>query len=135
MEKLMVKYEGNLRSSLVHLRSNSEIKTDAPIDNNGQGSHFSPTDLLAASLASCMLTIIGIAAEKSRFSIDSSTAEVEKHMQSNPRKVEEIIIRMHIKGQDYDQRQKRIIENAAKNCPVALTLGENVKQTITFTYG
>lgn len=134
MEKLNIKYEGNLRNTIVHVRSNSEIITDAPVDNNGKGSYFSPTDLLAASLASCILTIIGIAAEKNGFSINGSTADIEKHMQSNPRKVEEIAVNLQLRGQEFDEKQRQIIERAAKNCPVALTLGENVKQRISFTY-
>lgn len=134
MEKLKVKYEGQLRNSLFHLRSNSEIKTDAPIDNNGKGSFFSPTDLLAASLASCMLTVVGIAAQKNGFSIDNSTADVEKHMESNPRKVGEVKIRLCFIGHKYDEKQKDIIERTARNCPVALSLSENLKQTIEFIY-
>ena len=134
MEKLNIKYEGNLRNTIVHVRSNSEIITDAPVDNNGKGSYFSPTDLLAASLASCILTIIGIAAEKNGFSINGSTADIEKHMQSNPRKVEEIAVNLQLRSQEFDEKQRQIIERAAKNCPVALTLGENVKQRISFTY-
>lgn len=134
MEKLTVNYEGKLRTNLLHHRSNSIINTDAPIDNNGRGSFFSPTDLLAASLASCMLTVVGIAAEKNGFSIDKSTAEVEKHMQSNPRKIEEIKIKLRLNAQKYNEKEKRIIEKAAINCPVALSLSKNLKQTIEFIY-
>lgn len=134
MEKLRANYEGRLRTNLLHLRSNSKINTDAPIDNNGQGNFFSPTDLLAASLASCMLTVVGIAAEKSGFSIDNSTAEIEKHMQSNPRKVQELKIKLHFTAQEYTEKEKSIIEITAKNCPVALSLSKDIRQTIDFIY-
>lgn len=134
MEKLKVYYEGNLRNRLIHLRSGSEIKTDAPIDNNGKGEFFSPTDLLAASLASCMLTVVGIAAEKNGFQIHNATIEVGKHMHSNPRKVEEIELAVHFTGQEYSEKQKKLIERTALNCPVALSLSENLKQTVQFIY-
>ena len=120
MTKMRTQYLGNLRTEIEHIQSGNKIITDAPLDNNGKGEFFSPTDMFSSSLGSCMLTIIGIAANTHGFSIDGTTLEIEKVMAANPRRVAEIKIDVHFpKGANYTDKQKRIIEAAAKTCPVA----------------
>lgn len=116
-------YNGDLRTQMTHLQSGSIVETDAPTDNNGKGERFSPTDLVATALASCMLTIVGIAARTHGFSIDGTRCEVEKIMAANPRRIGQINIHMHFpSGQLYDEKTKNIIERAARTCPVIESL-------------
>lgn len=129
-----VKYLGNLRTEAKHLRSGNKFITDAPIDNKGKGEAFSPTDLMATSLATCMLTIMGITSNHNDIPLQSANVDVEKIMGSNPRKVD--VIRLHFEvetpGISADEQQK--LEKAARNCPVALSLREDLKQEVTFNF-
>ena len=135
MTKMRTQYLGNLRTEIEHIQSGNKIITDAPLDNNGKGEFFSPTDMFSSSLGSCMLTIIGIAANTHGFSIDGTTLEIEKEMAANPRRVAEIKIDVHFpKGANYTDKQKRIIEAAAKTCPVANSLHPDVIKNITYIY-
>ena len=129
-----VKYIGELRTEAHHLFSGVKILTDAPLDNQGKAEYFSPTDLAATSLASCMLTIIGIAARTHGFSIDGTTASVTKVMYSNPRRIGEIHIDYRFPAMGYSPKQKAIIENAGRTCPVALSLHPDIRQVIGFHY-
>lgn len=124
-------YTGNLRTEMVHLQSNSLVETDAPIDNNGKGERFSPTDLVASALGSCMLTIMAMSAESRQISIIGTICEITKIMHTDPRRIGEIIVKMHIKGKKtYSDKEKIILEKAALTCPVYLSLHEDVKKTI-----
>src|SRR5690606_2758605 len=116
-----VTYTGDLRTKSVHLQSGNEIITDAPTDNNGKGEAFSPTDMVANSLATCMFTIMGIKANQMNISIEGSIASVTKIMQSEPRMISKIIIvfDMNISA---DEKTKTILERAALTCPVYLSL-------------
>ena len=127
-------YTGELSTEATHLRSSSTITTDAPIDNNGLGRTFSPTDLLATSLASCMLTIMGIRAQESDLDISGTKAMVTKIMQSNPRRVGEIQVEFDVVDRGLTSVQKEVLEKAAKSCPVAISLSDSLKQTVTFKY-
>ncbi len=128
-------YNGNLRTTATHLASGEIIITDAPIDNQGKGEAFSPTDLVATALASCMITIIGIAAKSHNFSIDGTTAEVTKVMESYPRRISEIIITLNFpKEKNYSQKEKKIIEVSAYTCPVFHSLHQDLKKKISFNY-
>ncbi|WP_113637415.1 OsmC family protein [Nubsella zeaxanthinifaciens] len=129
-----ITYQGSLRTVSVHLSSGNEIITDAPIDNQGKGEAFSPTDLLATSLGNCMLTIIGIAAKNYDFSIDGATAEVTKVMAQDPRRVSEIHVTLQFPANAYSEKQKAIIERSAKTCPVSYSLHPDIKQELTFLY-
>lgn len=129
-----ITYVGNLRTISTHLASSSQIITDAPVDNHGKGEAFSPTDLMSNALGCCMLTIIGIAANAHSFSIDGTKVQIKKIMQANPRKVAEIKVDFKFPANAYTQKQKAIIENAAKTCPVALSLHPELIQTISFSY-
>ena len=126
-------YSGDLRCESEHLQSGTIIYTDAPTDNHGKGEAFSPTDLCATSLAQCMLTTIAILGKDRGISIDGSYAEVQKNMNPKPRKIAEIVCDVHMKG-NFNEDQKRFIEETAYNCPVALSLSSDLKKTINFTY-
>lgn len=127
-------YEGNLRTRAKHLGSGSEIITDAPIDNQGKGEAFSPTDLLSASLGSCMLTIMGIAANTHGINMDQTRIRITKIMASNPRRVAEVQIEFDMPAKDYSDKEKTILEHAARTCPVALSLHPDLVQSITFNW-
>ena len=128
-----VEYKGELRTEAVHLKSGKTIITDAPIDNQGKGEAFSPTDLVATALGSCMITIMGIVAEREGITLDGTTAEVEKVMATDPRRIGEVKIKIKfIQKLNRDQRDK--LERAAKSCPVSGSLSENLKETVEFIY-
>ena len=127
-----VTYKGELRTSGEHLRSGESIITDAPTDNNGKGQAFSPTDLLATSLASCMLTIMGIRANSMNLSLEGASTEVEKFMASDPRRVNKIIVNIYMPKGDFSLSDKKVLEKAARTCPVALSLSSEIEQVISF---
>ena len=126
-----VTYQGDLRITAIHLQSNNEIITDAPIDNQGKGEAFSPTDLLATSLASCMLTIIGIKARDMDIDLVGTTAEVTKIMAADPRRVSEIHIIVTF-SRELDDRTQTIFFNTALTCPVANSIHPDITQNIVF---
>jgi uncharacterized OsmC-like protein len=134
MKTSKIVYNGNLRTTATHLKSNTQIITDAPTDNQGKGEAFSPTDLVATALGSCMLTIIGIKARDSDIDIEDTTIEITKIMSSAPRKISELIVEFYFKNKNYTLRQQKIIENSAKSCPVALSLAKDIKQTLIFNF-
>ena len=128
------KYLGDLRTSSVHLGSSSSLITDAPLDNNGKGEAFSPTDLLATSLATCMITVMGIAAKKSGLKIEGTECEVTKIMSASPRKVSEIVIKFNFSENSFSAEEKKMLEDAALSCPVALSLHPDLKKSVTFNF-
>jgi len=134
MKTAKIKYIGNLRTESVHLQSGNTVITDAPTDNNGKGEAFSPTDLLATSLGSCMLTLMGIIAQRHSLNMDGTTVEVTKIMESNPRRVGEIIVEFKLPQNNYTSKEKQLLENAAQTCPVAKSLSSELKQTVIFNY-
>lgn len=131
---ITTKYLGDLRTSSIHLKSGNSLITDAPVDNKGKGEAFSPTDLLAASLSSCMFTIMGIVANQHGLNIDGASSEVTKIMSANPRKISEIIIDFNFLKNNFDEKQKEILRNAALTCPVALSLHDDLKKTVNFNF-
>jgi uncharacterized OsmC-like protein len=134
MKTSHVKYTSDLRTEMTHLQSGTLVVTDAPVDNKGKGEMFSPTDLAATSLASCMLTIMGIAANEKGFSIDGTSADVTKVMYAEPRRIGEIHIDLHFPPNNYSAREKKIIEKIAYTCPVSQSLHPDLKQIITFNF-
>ena len=128
-----VNYLGDLRTSAIHIASAKNIITDAPIDNQGKGEAFSPTDTVATALASCLLTIMGIKARDLNIDIKNTTAEVCKVTESNPRRISEIQITVNF-TKSYDQRIKKILEKAALACPVSNSLHPDLKQNILFNW-
>jgi len=128
-----VSYLGNLRTACKHLKSGDTFITDAPTDNNGKGEAFSPTDILATSLASCAMTIIGIYCNKNDISFENCEARVIKLMGNNPRKVDQIIIEMKLSENNWDDSTLEKVIKAARTCPVELTLKNNVQIEYKFT--
>jgi uncharacterized OsmC-like protein len=128
-----VTYLGELRTSSIHLQSGSEIISDAPVDNNGKGEAFSPTDTVANALASCMMTVMGIKARDLNVNFAGSTAEVTKVMQADPRRINaiEIVFDMNLHT---DQKIKTILERTAMTCPVFLSLNPEIEKKISFNW-
>ena len=133
MTTSVVFYSGNLRTESQHLQSGETITTEAPTDNEGTGQAFSPTDLAATSLANCMMTVMGIVASRHNIDIDGTRANVEKFMGVNPRRIIEIKIDFHFPN-NYDTATKKLLEQAALNCPVAKSLSKSISQNIHFNY-
>ena len=119
-----------MRTTALHLQSNNQIITDAPTDNHGKGEAFSPTDLLATSLASCMLTIIGIKARDINVDLAGTTAEVTKVMTADPRRVSEIHVAITF-NQQLDEKTQKIFYNTALTCPVAKSIHPDIMQKVT----
>ena len=134
METAKTKYLGDLRTEILHVRLGSVITTDAPVDNKGKGENFSPTDMVASALGSCIFTIMGIAAMEHGFSIEGSTCKITKIMNDTPRKIGEIKIEFDFSGNSYTVKQKKILEYCVKTCPVALSLNESVIQNVTLLF-
>lgn len=133
MTTASVSYQGELRTAATHTASQKRIITDAPLDNQGKGEAFSPTDLVATALASCMMTIMGIKASDMGLELSGMQASVGKLMTASPRRIEKIIIEIHIPLK-LDQKTKTILEAAARTCPVAHSLHPDTMQAISFTY-
>ena len=127
-------YQGELRTEVTHLRSGNKIITDAPPDNNGKGEAFSPTDLACAALSSCMMTLMGILARREGIDLAGLRSEIVKVMDNNPRKIAEIKITFTHVNLVASDIQKEKLKHAALTCPVALSLSENIKQTVTFNF-
>lgn len=127
-------YLGGLRTEVKHLKSGNVIITDAPPDNNGRGEAFSPTDLTCASLNSCMMTLMGILAEREGIDLTGLTSEIVKIMAASPRKIAEVQISFTHTNLVATDIQKEKLRRAALTCPVALSLSEEVKQTVVFNF-
>jgi uncharacterized OsmC-like protein len=128
-----VTYLGDLRTSSIHLQSGSEIISDAPVDNNGKGEAFSPTDTVANALASCMMTIMGIKARDMDLDMTGSSASVSKIMNAEPRRIGAIEITFDMNATT-DQKNKTILERAAMTCPVFLSLNTEIEKRIVFNW-
>lgn len=129
-----VEYLGELRTKCTHLKSGTEILTDAPTDNKGRGEAFSPTDLVATAYASCIITIIGIYCNEHSVKFEKAHATVQKIMETNPRRIGKIVIAMDFRGNGWDEKTAEKAIRAGKACPVAKTLGENVAVEYSFEY-
>ena len=128
-----VTYLGELRTNAVHLASENSFITDAPLDNQGKGEAFSPTDIVSTALASCLLTIMGIKARDLGIDIAGTTAKVSKIMTSNPRRINEIKIAISI-SKSFDNKTQSQLEHAALKCPVANSLHPDLNQNISFNW-
>ena len=117
-----VTYNGNLRTTCVHVRSGSEYITDAPVDNNGKGEAFSPTDTVATGLANCMMTMMGIKARDLGVDLAGSTAEVTKYMAANPRRI------------SVSEKHRKILVHTANTCPVHYSLHPDIERSIEFNW-
>lgn len=127
-------YQGELRTNATHLKSGTQIFTDAPTDNHGKGEAFSPTDLVATALASCMLTIMGIEANALGINLVGSAINVTKKMGIGPRRINGIDLEITITGNALDSQTKQLLEQAALNCPVAKSIHPDIRLQVSFVY-
>lgn len=128
-----VTYNGDLRTACVHLNSNSSFVTDAPVDNNGLGQAFSPTDTVATGLASCMLTMMGIKANGLEVDLKGSTASVTKHMSPSPRRISKIEVELHL-PKKITEKERNILQHTADTCPVHYSLHPDIEKVITYNW-
>jgi uncharacterized OsmC-like protein len=129
-----VVYEGGLRCTLKHLYSGAEIITDAPLDNQGHAQSFSPTDLVATALGSCMMTVMGIKARDMNLDLKGTEIEITKVMAANPRRISEIHATLKFPKNNFTDKDKTVLENAARTCPVAQSLHPDIKQELKFVW-
>ncbi len=134
MPTIKSSYLGSLRTQATHVLSGNALLTDAPLDNNGKGEAFSPTDLVSAALGSCMVTIMGIVAEREGISLEGLSWEITKIMDSSPRKIKEIQVDFRWSGTPFTPEFGQKLKNAARTCPVALSLARALTQTINFDF-
>ena len=134
METSRVIYTGDLRTEATHVKSGQTFITDAPIDNQGKGEAFSPTDLLATSLGACAITVVGIAARTHGFNIDGTSIKITKIMASDPRRVGEVIVEMDFPDIKYSEKEKAIIQHTINTCPVNQSLNASLKQTFILNF-
>jgi putative redox protein len=127
-------YSGDLRTENIHVQSGNSVITDAPLDNRGKGEYFSPTDLLATALGSCIMTIMGIKARDHGIAIEGTEVEVTKIMASDPRRVAEVIVKFNFPERHFPEKDKKLIESVAGISPVPLSLHPDLKQTIIFNW-
>ncbi|TAE67943.1 MAG: OsmC family peroxiredoxin [Bacteroidetes bacterium] len=129
-------YTGDLRTQATHLKSGTQIITDAPTDNQGKGEAFSPSDLVATALGSCMMTIMGIYAQRENIDLKDTKINITKIMTSeSPRKIAEILVEIYFpKNLNLHEKHQISLKNAANSCPVALSLSADLKQTISFHF-
>ncbi len=129
-----IKYLGELRTEATHIQSDNVIYTDAPKDNHGKGEAFSPTDLVATALGSCMFSIIGIACKTHQIDgFEGTTVEITKIMAADPRRIIKIIAEINFVS-SFSDKEKKILEHAAKTCPVAKSLHPDIEQDVRFIY-
>ena len=132
--KIESSYFGGLRVSSTHVASNTEIITDAPVDNNGKGESFSPTDLVATALGTCMITVMGIYAEKNGILMPNVYSRTNKVMSSSPRKISKLKIQINFEGNELSDSEKQSLKKVALNCPVAKSLHTDLQQEIEFNF-
>ena len=128
------KYVGELRTESTHLKSSNVIITDAPTDNNGKGNAFSPTDLIASALCSCMTTVMGICANKNQFDLPNSTAHITKVMSSHPRRISKIIVEINFDKNNLSEQNIEKLIAVAEGCPVAQSLSSDLIQEVRFNF-
>lgn len=128
-----ITYQGELRTICIHLQSGTEILTDAPTDNHGKGEAFSPTDLVATALGSCMVSIMAIKSRDLDLELKDSTVEVTKIMQAEPRKIAKIVVSLNM-SVETTEKNKIILERSAMTCPVFLSLHPDIEKEVTFNW-
>jgi len=134
MDTALVTYLGELRTDALHVRSGQHFNTDAPVDNKGRGDAFSPTDLLATSLAACMITTMGIVANDKGIVLQGVKARVVKHMAAGPRRVQRVEVHLEMDGSTLGAAERELMEQTAHGCPVAVSLHPDLVQDIRFSY-
>ncbi len=128
-------YKGGLRTSAIHLQSNTEIETDAPSDNQGKGERFSPTDLMATALGTCMITTMAIKANSMNIVLDGTRVDVTKIMVSDPRRIGKLVAHIFFPADlNLDSKQKEILERSARTCPVERSLHPDIELDMAFNW-
>ena len=133
MSRANIVYQNNLRTEAEHIATGEKIITDAPVDNNGKGEAFSPTDLVATALGSCMITIMAISANKYDIDVTGTNASVKKIMGSDPRRISEISIDINM-NKNIEETDRKRLERAALACPVHKSLHPDLEKRIRFIY-
>lgn len=128
-----ITYNGELRTTCEHVRSGNTFMTDAPVDNNGLGQAFSPTDTVATGLGSCMITVMGMKAKSLDIDLTDTTVEITKHMASGPRRITKIEAKLNLPS-DVSEKHRKILENTANTCPVHYSLHPDIEKIITFSW-
>lgn len=135
MVEIQIQYQGQLRCQATHGPSKTQLVTDAPVDNMGKGESFSPTDLVATALGACMLTIMGIVAQRDNIDLSGTTVKVGKEMVTSPiRRIGKLTVEIHV-PHDISPEQQQKLQNAAHTCPVHKSLHPDVQTPITFRFG
>ncbi len=134
MVAIRIEYQGNLHCSATHGPSGAQLSTDAPLDNMGKGATFSPTDLVATALGTCIMTTMAIKAQSMGIDLAGSTVDVKKEMTSNPRRIGRLTTNVVI-PQQLGERERKVLEATANSCPVHKSLGAEVEMPITFHWG
>ena len=134
MTTATARYAGHLRTESTHVASGNTILTDAPLDNHGRGETFSPTDLVATALGSCMMTIMGIVAARDHINLEGTTWRTVKHMAADPRRIRQVDLEFQFPPLDLSDEQRQKLERTARTCPVALSLHPDVVQQVTFRW-
>ena len=130
-----ITYEGALRTRAVHGPSGTTLITDPPVDNQGKGESFSPSDLVATGLGTCMLTIMGILAERQGWDLRGARAKVKKHMVATPeRRIGKLEVEIHVPGH-FDEKQRTMLEKAGMSCPVHRSLHPEIEIPVRFVWG
>jgi uncharacterized OsmC-like protein len=127
-------YNGNLRTTATHLQSGNQIITDAPCDNQGKGEAFSPTDLVATALGSCMMTIMGIKARDNGIDMEGTTCSINKIMASDPRRIAKVEVTFTMPEKNYTDAEKNLLVEAAKGCPVCKSISEKSEVALSFNW-
>lgn len=127
-------YLGDLRTEITHVQSGNKVITDAPTDNNGKGEYISPTDMVAAALGSCMMTLMAIAARRLEIELKGTRIEIQKVMAAAPRRIAEIRLDFYFPC-EYSEKDRKILERAAETCPVGKSLHPDLKQVVNYHYG
>ena len=133
MHQIISEYKGDLRTKVKHLQSGNEIITDAPTDNHGKGEYFSPTDLIAGALGSCVLTIMAIVAERRKLDLKGTRTEITKVMGEHPRRIVEIKVQIYF-IKTFSPSEKKVLEKAAHTCPVHQSLSLDLEKNLIFNY-
>ena len=134
MKTISVKYVGDLRTEATHLRSGEVMYTDAPVDNNGKGESFSPTDLIATATLTCMFTMMGITSRNHELDPGEISGEVLKVMGTGPRRVTALDIEIRMDGHNLNDSGKKLVEAAALSCPVVRSIHPDIQLTVKFEY-
>ena len=127
-------YNGNLRTEAIHINSGQLIITDAPKDNHGKGEAFSPTDLVATSIASCMITVMGIKGSAQGINVDGAEADIIKTMASNPRRISKVDIKLTMPQRNYTDKEKKILRKIADNCPVMKSIHPEIEVNLDMVW-